>query len=341
MSSGLRTAVSLVALAAAAQALPRTAVSPVAKRQGAAYTRQGCFVDNANGVRLLGAASTASDDMTVATCASFCSSYQYFGLEYGRECWCANSLSAQPVSDAECSLACAGNSAETCGAGDRLDVYINDDYVPPAGVPSPATLADFDYLGCFTDSGNNRALRGIVTFDSAMTLEKCAEICSSYSFFGVEYGSQCFCGVDLDDSSEEVPQAECSMPCGGDPTNVCGAADRLNLFVSTSCKEDPTNLATVGAFAYQSCWVDNVGGVRALDGPVLRGDDMTVEKCADFCDGYQYFGVEYASECFCGNQLAGEAAPEEQCSYICGGDATQWCGAADRLNVYAAQPTTP
>jgi hypothetical protein len=329
-----RTAVSIVALAAAAQALPRT-VAPAAKRDGETYTYQGCYADNENGVRLLGAASTVSSSTTVASCAAFCSDYQYFGLEYGSECWCGNSLSASPVGEEECSMACSGNGAETCGAGNRLSLYKNEDYVPPAGVPSPEILGDFEYLGCFTDSVANRVLKGIATFDSAMTLEKCAELCSSYSFFGVEYGSQCFCGVDLDDSSEEVPQAECNMPCGGDPTNVCGAADRLNLFVATSCKVDPVNLESVAGFTYQSCWTDS-GANRSLAGPVLRGDDITVEKCAEFCEGYTYFGVEYASECFCGNELGGEAAPEEECSYICGGDATQWCGAADRLNVYVA-----
>jgi len=66
---------------------------------------------------------------------------------------------------------------------------------------------------------------------------------------------------------------------------------------------------------------------------------MTVEKCAAFCDGHSFFGVEYATQCFCGDVLsAGVAAPEAECGQLCGGSSAQWCGAANRLNVYEKTP---
>ncbi|KAL8699379.1 MAG: hypothetical protein Q9201_006037 [Fulgogasparrea decipioides] len=49
-----------------------------------AYNYTGCFSEGVGG-RALGAAQTASDDMTVAYCASYCSKYQYFGIEYANE----------------------------------------------------------------------------------------------------------------------------------------------------------------------------------------------------------------------------------------------------------------
>lgn len=418
--TGLRAAVSLIALAATAQALPH-------KREAAPFTREGCFVDNVNGHRLLDGSSYAADAMTVEACAGFCSSHKYFGLEFGRECYCADSLSGSAVDDRDCSFSCSGNSAEQCGAKDRLDVYTNNLYSarqpanlaapylgcfvdegaralpdnllgaddmtaekcaahcadysyfgvefgrecwcgnsPPktaadesecsfgcagddsqlcgaggrinvwgAPLPSPETVGDFEYLGCFTDKGDQHSLRGSVTYDSAMTLEKCAAACAAYSYFGVEFGSQCYCGTDLESDAAQVDQAECSMRCGGEHGSVCGDVDRLNVFVSTDCKQDPDNVPSVAGFTYQSCWADNVAG-RVLTGNELRADDMTVDKCAAFCQGFQYFGVEYGRECYCGNELAGAAAPEGECSVLCTGDATQWCGAPDRLNVYAA-----
>jgi hypothetical protein len=33
-----------------------------------------------------------------------------------------------------------------------------------------------------------------------MTLASCAAICTGYTYFGVEYGIQCFCGTALDPS---------------------------------------------------------------------------------------------------------------------------------------------
>jgi WSC domain len=58
--------------------------------------------------------------------------YQYAGVEYGRECWCGNSLNfngnpgatpGQNVSDSQCNFECPGNSSEFCGAGVRLNLY--------------------------------------------------------------------------------------------------------------------------------------------------------------------------------------------------------------------------
>jgi hypothetical protein len=426
----VRTTVPLLALAAAARAVPFTSKEA---RTTAPFTREGCYADNNAGQRLLNGASYADDSMTVEHCAAFCAKYQYFGVEYGRECYCGNTLASSPVSDSDCSFACAGDSAETCGAGNRLDGYINNAYVapkvatlsapylgcfvdPPQGartlpddllgadnmtaqvcaqhcaaysyfgveygrecwcgnsppqipapasdcsmtcagddtqlcgagnrinvwgspLPSPATVGDYDYVGCFTDDGTARSLAGSVTYDPAMTLDKCAAACSLYNYFGVEYGTQCYCGTELAATAQQVPQAECSLRCGGDYGNVCGDADRLNVFVARDCRPEPENLPTVAGFAYQSCWTDDVNA-RSLAGNVLRADDMTVEKCAAFCQGSQYFGVEYARECYCGDALGGAAAPEAQCSEVCVGNGAEWCGAASRLNVYVAAAST-
>ncbi len=426
-----RAAAALVALAAVAHALPHTTQT----KRADAFTRQGCFVDNANNQRLLDASHYADDAMTVETCAAFCSKNKYFGLEYGRECYCADSLSTSPVADSDCSSACSGDASEKCGAKDRLDVYLNNGYKPrqpatlavpyqgcfvdqgaralpdnllgaddmtaekcaahcanysyfgveygrecwcgnsPPKTPapesdcsfgcagddaqlcgagnrinvwgealaSPATVGEYEYVGCFTDNRDARSLRGTASFDPAMTLEKCAASCADYAYFGVEFGTQCYCGTALDDAARQVSQAECSLRCGGDYANVCGDADRLNVFLSTDCKPDPASPATVAGFTYQSCWADKTAsnGARVLTGKELRADDMTVEKCAATCQGFAYFGVEYARECYCGNDLAGAAAPEAECSQVCVGDATEWCGAPDRLNLYAATPSTP
>jgi iron transport multicopper oxidase len=48
------------------------------------YTYIGCVNDI--DTRLLTADHTSSNDMTIEDCAAYCSGYQYFGLEYTREC---------------------------------------------------------------------------------------------------------------------------------------------------------------------------------------------------------------------------------------------------------------
>jgi len=63
---------------------------------------------------------------------------------------------------------------------------------------------------------------------------------------------------------------------------------------------------------------------------------MTLEMCATFCSGYNFFGAEWSTECWCGNSFTEGAAQVDisQCSMTCGGNGDQLCGNGDRLSVY-------
>lgn len=79
-------------------------------------------------------------------------------------------------------------------------------------------------------------------------------------------------------------------------------------------------------------------GVRALGSQTWAAGTMTLEACANFCQGYTYFGTEYASECYCGNVFgAGSVeANVQDCSMPCAGNSSEYCGAGNRLSVYRA-----
>ena len=47
------------------------------------------------------------------------------------------------------------------------------------------------------------------------------------------------------------------------------------------------------------------------------------------------FGVEYGSQCYCGNTLGGAAADEADCNMPCAADSTEKCGGPVRMSVYA------
>ena len=65
---------------------------------------------------------------------------------------------------------------------------------------------------------------------------------------------------------------------------------------------------------------------------------MTEESCIAFCGGKgtAWAGVEYASECYCGNLLdsTSSAAPATDCNMACSGNATEACGAGNRLTLF-------
>ena len=92
----------------------------------------------ATNIRALSKATTASDTMTLELCQTFCQGYSYFGAEYGRECYCGDSFNAgsvlAPASD--CSMVCANNPYEYCGAGNRLSAYAINGTAPPSSSES-------------------------------------------------------------------------------------------------------------------------------------------------------------------------------------------------------------
>jgi hypothetical protein len=66
---------------------------------------------------------------------------------------------------------------------------------------------------------------------------------------------------------------------------------------------------------------------------------MTPGKCATFCStqGFKYAGVEYATECYCGNSLVNGASTSlvsGQCNMACGGDASLTCGGPNAIQLF-------
>ncbi|KAI9048154.1 hypothetical protein LZ554_007949 [Drepanopeziza brunnea f. sp. 'monogermtubi'] len=104
-----------------------TQTVPIAPSTVGGYTYQGCWTESNTG-RALNKKTYANDGMTLEMCATFCStapSYRMFGVEYGRECYCGDVLSAGSVQAAstDCKFLCPGNQLEHCGAGKRLQLY--------------------------------------------------------------------------------------------------------------------------------------------------------------------------------------------------------------------------
>lgn len=316
-------------------------------------TSLGCFVDS--GSRIFPFKIIDAHDMTAAKCAANCAGYPYFGTQWSRECYCGVDAPTVSAPASECNMPCTGDDNELCGAGMRLNAYKFDaaaveptpspseSSVVPAPTPSAPVVDGFEYQGCYTDNIPQRVLSGKVYVENQMTLAKCAASCkaSNYGFFGVTYGTECFCGTTLDSGSAEVPEVQCDMTCSGDHSEQCGSANRLNVYKNPALiQTGSSNPETVGEFKYKSCWTDDVAD-RSLNAVDWRTDDMTIEKCAERCADYQYFGLEYSRECFCGNELGGQVAPEKECSLLCMGNGTQWCGGPARLNLYSKVVAVP
>ncbi|PVH89971.1 hypothetical protein DL98DRAFT_508192 [Cadophora sp. DSE1049] len=255
---------------ASSTAVPTLRIVPSA----GGYNYLGCYTEG-DGVRALGAASFPSDTNTVESCVASCVGFKYAGMEYGRECWCADEFGVGSVlvPNADCSMTCAGDQYEYCGAGNRLQVY------QKAGTGSASTSSS----------------RSVSTTKPASSTTKAA-------------------------SSTSKPASSSTK------TSTSSAAPQGT----------PAIKPTVGAYSYYGCQTEATG-VRALNGGFFFNETaMTLEMCASNCAGFKYWGVEYGAECYCGNefQAGSVTVPHADCSFLCPGNALEYCGAGNRLSTY-------
>ena len=86
------------------------------------------------------------------------------------------------------------------------------------------------------------------------------------------------------------------------------------------------------------CVQDRASG-RLLGNKMKLPKKNTPQLCADECydNHYKYAGVQYASQCFCGDEPPPDSShvPAGECNKPCPGDANQFCGASWRMNVYS------
>ena len=168
-------------------------------------------------------------------------------------------------------MTCDGNTSEYCGGPNRLNTYQYNASLASASSAVPtitgsATLAlsgtssamvassstaaptptgpitvqkgaGFSYLGCYSDSVNSRALTGLANpgVASQNNIEQCASECTAFTYFGVEYGAECYCGNAIGGGSALVAGSTpdvtgCNVVCSGNATEYCGGPNRLNIY---------------------------------------------------------------------------------------------------------------
>ncbi|KAK8134828.1 N-terminal WSC domain-containing protein [Apiospora sp. TS-2023a] len=193
----------------------------------AAYRR--CFTDGVNGVRALDFGGGVDKKfLTIDVCLAACGSqgFKLAGLEFGTECYCGNTLQGEnrPTLDEHCDLPCLGNNQTTCGGRGALALYVKDDFQFTEGKAFDGLGPGFDGyepVGCYQDfHAQDRtlkvdALRG--PEHHAMTPELCIADCKARGFplAGLEYGRQCFCGMDRSGRSNKTEDFFCNQGCTG------------------------------------------------------------------------------------------------------------------------------
>ncbi|KAJ6631557.1 WSC domain-containing protein [Mycena sp. CBHHK59/15] len=157
--------------------------------------------------------------MTVESCLAFCSSggFGFAGVEYGSECCYLES----------CDMACSGDSAELCGAGNFIDIYWNGSLLPIV----PQAVGTWQYKGCYSDSVSSRTLPHLTTVAGGVTVESCTSACKAngYAVAGLEYGFECWCSSSLP-TSAPLSDGDCHTACVTNTTEFCGGTSLLTVY---------------------------------------------------------------------------------------------------------------
>ncbi len=238
----------------------------------------GCYTDTATRALpelLIASNATVESCMAVAKAAGL----GYAGLQYGGECWGGDTVGYSAVSDGECNMSCAANSAETCGGSWRNSVYSAS--APPPPAPS--------YVGCYTDTATRALPERLLSFDA--TVESCVAGAKTagLSYAGLQYGRECWGGNTLGYTA--VSDAECDMPCAANSAETCGGTWHNSIYSTAAvtctsftysdwgpCQPDKTQTRTVLSQAPAGCTGGTPVLTRPCGGPAPAGFTTVVDS---------------------------------------------------------------
>ncbi|XP_052061962.1 neurogenic locus notch homolog protein 1-like [Mytilus californianus] len=169
-------------------------------------------------------------------------------------------------------LNCEGHedSIDLCQgqSGDHIDIRCENQGDAALECIEEEMLAE--YLGCYKDD-TNRILDNLHIHE-LMNLEMCQGICEGYTYFGLQFHFECYCGNSLGDPDvyEKRPEEECTITCAGNERQICGGEWRISVYqghseyVTDLCLNNPCgNGGTChqydGAY-YCDCFSPFVGG---------------------------------------------------------------------------------
>lgn len=271
----------------------------------------GCFVDDSArdlGTMIGGTGNAATN--TFELCRAACGSHQFMSLQYGGECFCANSYGNGDqyvqVHDSECSRTvepCSSNS-HNCGGSWRQAIYKIGHW--------PQILVVPGYSKCNLNEG-------VQFVDSQAECEAVA-VAAGHGFYSFRSnannnGHKCFSSAD------------CNEPLLGDRTNEWGIYANLD------------SLAVQDA-AFIGCFIDD--GARDLGSMVGGSNDEstnTFALCARACAGSTFMSLQYGGECFCsdsyGNGPQYVQVEDSDCDRACNNEvASHNCGGTWKQAIY-------
>ncbi|KAJ3545338.1 hypothetical protein NM688_g5635 [Phlebia brevispora] len=188
----------------------------------------------------------------VEVCAQFINPYSYNAIQWENTCDLTPSLVSDPlvaynaVTDLNASepgCGYPGYYTPTCCAsfGGPCNLGYDCDAQTTRPIPS---LSEYPVLPsgwielseCVIDNPAGSLLTDSVVFYGTALPYYCSALCDSngYTYAGVEFGDQCWCGTGLianySDLPIGAPLAQCNWPCAEGFTLACGGFQRMQIY---------------------------------------------------------------------------------------------------------------
>ncbi|KAF8198768.1 hypothetical protein K438DRAFT_1583937, partial [Mycena galopus ATCC 62051] len=154
---------------------------------------------------------------------------------------------------------------------------------------------------------------------------------------------ECYCGTGLASGVAAANTSDCNMPCAGNANITCGAGWRMQVYNTTLTP--PANAAPSGWKPYGKTGCSQDSSSRVFANSTSAGNALASSNspsaCMAYCAklNYSMSGVEYGSECYCGNAWANGISPADipasSCDMPCSGAPGIMCGGSWAIQVYA------
>ncbi|CAM9814742.1 unnamed protein product, partial [Sphacelaria rigidula] len=183
----------------------------------------GCFRDSRRD-RLLARGLLNNRHMTPDLCKEHCvGKYaSFYAVQFGEECWCgdesADYAKLGALNMTECASPCTGDSDLFCGGVDAFQIF---------SVPADTSLG---HLGCYADMTGDRLFKAGKIDLEHNSVEACRTTCSGFPRFGLQWGSECWCGAEDEDYTKHGASTDCDSPCNGNTLYTCGGYKAMNIF---------------------------------------------------------------------------------------------------------------
>ncbi|PNP59719.1 hypothetical protein THARTR1_00598 [Trichoderma harzianum] len=113
---------------------PTQKPTPTIVQTSGNFKYQGCFEDLTDDRTLVVDQQTDATGMTLEKCIKLAQSQgvRFAGVEFGRECFVGNTIhTSTKFPDSDCNQVCTGNDEETCGSGNRIQIYLDTTWSDP------------------------------------------------------------------------------------------------------------------------------------------------------------------------------------------------------------------